>query len=871
MFCQRTRRQLFQQGVVQIDRTRGAHVTPDYRDYFAVMSKGKADRVELVIAGQQDILFRNERGKFRSVNREAGIQGHHIGLSAIWWDFNNDLHPDLYVSNDYKGADQLYRNNRDGTFTDVVETLCPHIPWFSMGADVGDVNNDGWIDLFASDMSGTSHYKQKIAMGDMSDDAWFLDLARPPQYMRNSLYLNTGGRRMLEIAKMAGVASTDWTWSPKFADLDNDGWLDLFVANGMSRDYMNSDLHEGGVRGGAQWKDQPVLREQNLVFRNRDGLHFDDVSKAWGLDQVSASYGAAFADLDRDGDLDLVTTNFGESVAVYENRSAQHRLLLQLIGSTSNRGGLGARVELVTSAGRQTRQLNSSQGFMSANEGLVHFGIGDAVIEKLVIHWPSGVVQTIESTQLKPNQLVMVQEPASSSEPVTSPTPEARFREVGLFSRHRHQESQFDDFAIQPLLPSKKSQLGPGIACGDVNGDGYDDYYLGAAAGSVGQLVLGGNRGSRSLVPNDDRYEDMGALFFDADSDGDLDLYVVSGGAELAAGSALLRDRLYLNTDNQWKMSRTSLPDLRDAGSCVCAADFDRDGDLDLFVGGYSVPGRYPESAQSRLLRNDNGHLVDATNELAPQLASVRLVTSAIWSDVDGDRWLDLLVAQEWGPVDVFLNRDGQLSRTPSTGIEQLHGWWGGIAGGDVDGDGDIDFVLANQGLNTKYHADAEHPARLYSGDFDGSGNLRLVEAKYESGILLPERGKSCSTGAIPILAERFSTYEAFATAGLEEIYTPQSLDSAESLSANMLESGTLLNDGNGRFTFQPLPALAQIAPIDGVALSDFDSDGSIDLVIAHNDFSPQRETGRMDGGVSLFLRGQGMGHLWLSGLGIVG
>ena len=645
------------------------------------------------------------------------------------------------------------------------------------------------------------------------------------------MFLNAGGQRMLEVAKIAKISNTDWTWSPKFADLDNDGWIDLFVANGMSRDFMNSDLHQGGSRGGEKWKDQPVLREKNLAFRNQDGLHFQNVSQAWGLDRLSASYGAAFGDLDRDGDLDLITTNFGEPVSIYQNQSERNRLVIKLVGSSSNRQGIGARVELTTSSGNQTRQLNTSQGFLSSNEPLVHFGLGNASIEQLVVHWPSGRRQTIMSSQLKPNQSVTIQEPTAKEIFTPAAPPSPRFRRSKTFTNYRHAERPFDDFEKQPLLPSKKSQLGPGIACGDLNEDGQDDFYLGGAAGVAGQIVLSNGQTTITVTPNGSIYEDMGALFFDADADGDLDLYVVSGGNEAAPNDESLRDRLYLRSQDKFEIAESQLPDLRDAGSCVCAADFDRDGDLDLFVGGYGVPWQYPKSAPSRILVNDNGHFQDATDRVSPELLDAELVTAGIWSDVNGDHWLDLVIAQEWGTIDVFLNEKGQLKKSAYTGVENQRGWWGGIAAGDVDGDGDIDFVVGNQGLNTKYHATEEHPAHLYVGDFDGTGKQRLVEAKYEAGILLPERGKSCSTAAIPILSERFKTYEAFAVAGLEEIYTPQTLKTAASLTANTLESGVLLNDGTGRFPIgYALPDLAQLAPVDGLVLGHFDGDGKLDL-----------------------------------------
>ena len=855
-------------GILQ-RKQRSVRVAPEYEDLFAIMSKGEEGRFELVIAGQEDVLLRNDGGVFRTVNREAGITGHGIGLSAVWWDYDGDGWPDLYVSNDYKGADQLYHNNGDGSFTNVIETICPHTPWYSMGADVGDINNDGWVDLFASDMSGTSHYRQKVSMGDMSDDAWFLDLSRPPQYMRNTMFVNPGGGRMLEVAQMAGISSTDWTWSPKFGDLDNDGLLDLFVANGMSRDFMHSDLANVGSRSSDNWKEQPILREKNLAFRNKGDLEFEEVGELWGLDELSASYGASLADLDRDGDLDLVTTDFDGPLLVYENQTQTgNRLLLKLVGTTSNRQGIGARVSIRTSDGQQTRVVTTAQGFMSSNESLVHFGLGDASVDAVTIRWPSGIVQELDGPKL--NTLTTITEPAT---PVGGNESQDRslrpvFTHVETFSAFRHRERPFDDYAAQPLLPAKKSQRGPGVACADINGDRADDFYFGGASGSAGSLVLGGviRDATPAAIVEDSECEDMGAIFFDADADGDLDLYVVSGGVEAPNGSPLLRDRLYIQSNGEFLRGEGVLPPIAESGSCVCASDFDRDGDLDLFVGGHCVPGSYPHSSPSRLLRNDGGMFADATEELAPDLLETQLVNGAIWSDANGDGAADLIVAQAWGTIDVFLNRNGRLEKSNGTGLSPYTGWWNGIVGGDIDGDGDIDYVVTNIGLNTKYHADPEHPVRLFTGDFDGGGKQRLVEAKYDGGILLPERGKSCSTAAMPILASRFSTYEAFALAGLEEVYTKEALDNATSLSATTLESGILINDGSAHYEFRPLPRFAQIAPSSGAVLTHLDGDGHLDLVLAQNDFSPQRETGRMDGGVSLFLRGDGLGgfvELW--------
>lgn len=858
-------RDAVQRGILNLAPGRVA-VTADHEELFQLVDKGQQGRMELIIAGQRDILFRRDEDGFHVANESAGIQGFGIGLAAVWWDFNEDGYPDIYVSNDYKGADQLYRNNGDGSFTDVTKELLPHTPWFSMGADIADINNDGIIDLLATDMSGTDHFKQKMAMGDMSADAWFMELARPPQYMRNAVYLNRGVGRMLEVAQMAGLANTDWTWSPKFGDLDNDGLVDLFVANGMSRDFTNSDLNEQiRSRYDSEWKKRPVLRQPNLAFRNRREVSFEDVSAKWGLNAMSASYGASLADLDRDGDLDVVVTNFDGPLSVFRNESQQGKsLLVRLQGTQSNRWGVGAKVTVDCGQEQQARYLNSTQGFMSANEPLLHFGMGDRdLVERLTIQWPSGTVQ--ELANLSSGHLYTITEPtrtqeqSSSLESATARQP--MFRRRMEFNQIRHTERPFDDYQTQPLLPARLSQLGPGIAVADVDGDGRDDFYLGGAAGQSGKLVFHDAVLSQPFLQDAD-CEDMGVLFLDVDADGDLDLYVVSGGVESTAGSTLLQDRLYLNQgQRRFEKSTQRLPELAESGGHVCAGDYDHDGDLDLFVGGRIVPGQYPLAPPSRIFENRSGQYIDVTSKVAPDMIGDRMVTSAIWSDANDDGWIDLLVAQHWGPVEIFINREGSFERqTNLCGLSEYTGWWNGIAGGDVDGDGDIDYVVTNQGLNTKYHADSQHPTRLYYGDFDGSGTRRLIEAKYENDTLFPIRGKSCSTAAMPGLKARFPTFQSFASAEFQQIYPSSSIEASVSLSATTLESGVFLNDGQARFSFQPLPRIAQVAPAHGVALLDVDTDGMLDVVLAQNDFSPQRETGRMDGGVSMLLRGDGKG-----------
>ncbi|MBI2949073.1 MAG: CRTAC1 family protein, partial [Verrucomicrobia bacterium] len=476
-------REAFQRGAIEATSDGKIRVSPAYRELFAAISKGDG-RSELIIAGQTDYLFHNSAARrFTVVNEAAGISGYHIGLAALWWDYNEDGFPDLYVSNDYKGPDQLYRNNGNGTFSDITPNALPAVPWSSMGSDIADINNDQRIDLFATDMSGSTHARRLLNYSEPEKDRWFLLRAHPPQYRRNMLFVNTGMDRFLELAYLAGLDSTDWTWSPKFGDLDNDGWTDLFIANGMSRDFINREQVDSLARNSG-WIRAPVLREANFAFRNRGDFRFENVGQPWGLDHVSASYGAALADLDRDGDLDLVVNNFDEPISVFRNTgSAGHRLLIRLKGKASNAWGIGATVQVQTAGHIQTHYLTLARGFMSANEPLVHFGLGNhASVAMLHVRWPSGREQSFEG--LEADRFYTITEPDEVLQKKTSPP-----RQPPLFAATQppagavHREREFDDFARQPLLPYRLSRLGPGVACADVDGDGDDDFYLGGAAG----------------------------------------------------------------------------------------------------------------------------------------------------------------------------------------------------------------------------------------------------------------------------------------------------------------------------------------------------------------------------------------------------
>ena len=661
-------------------------VAPEHQELAMVINLPSGEQ-KFAKAGQFDVLFKNELAetgllKFTDVTKQANISGNFHGLDATWWDYNADGYPDLYIANDFTDPDQFLKNNGDGTFSDVTLTAVPHTPWFAMGAAFGDLNNDSKLDLLTTDMSGTTHYREKMAMGSMESVAWFLDAVEPRQYMRNALYINTGTDRFIEAAHLAGLASSDWTWSVKVADFDNDGQEDVFTTNGFTRDYLNSDFNEQLKQQGSQqntlaWYEAPELKERNIAFRNLGELKFANESAAWGLDELGICFGAATGDLDGDGDLDLVLNNFDSPVSVFRNQSQQyHSLRISLQGTQSNRSGIGAKVTVQSDSKTWIRYHNPGNGFLSANEDVLHFGLGDVQqIRSIQVAWPSGVIQTI--SDVAADQHVSIVEPSEPASSVTpSLRPESLVKRTDLLANATHRERPFDDFLRQPLLPNRMSQWGPGLAAGDLDHDGDTDVVLGGAAGQATQVWLQDagrfqSLGSDALAQHADQ-EDMGMLIADFDGDGDQDLLVASGGVECDANDPLLADRMYWNQltetgELSFRYDADALPKDNFSSGPVAAADFDRDGDVDVFVGSRVVPHEYPVTPTSRLLQNQGNSFTNVTAEV-PGLAKTGMVTSAVWTDTNNDGWLDLVLALDYGAIRIFRNQAGQLQDATSDG-----------------------------------------------------------------------------------------------------------------------------------------------------------------------------------------------------------
>lgn len=857
-------------------------------------------------APNTDKLFKNNGDNtFSDVSKEAGILIEGYGLGIGICDINNDHWPDIYIANDFLSNDILYINQQDGTFKNDIAQYLDHQSRNGMGTDLQDINNDGHTDIMVLDMLPTSNLRQKTMFGlfDYDKYKFGLESGYQPQYARNTLQLNNGNGTFSEIGQLAGVNQTDWSWGTLMEDFNNDGLNDILITNGFRLDVTNMDfatysrqVTSTGIGTDEAKRNQmlvklrelPEIKLHNFIYQNNGDITFTDKSSAWGLSKPSYSNGTAFADLDRDGDLDLVMNNIDDHAFIYRNDvnkkdspSTTHFLRVKLVGETPNLHGIGTKLILKDGGKTQYKYFSPYRGYISTMENIIHFGLGsEELIDSLEIIWPDGKYQLLKDVQS--DQLISVRQSDAQVKKLKENKPAGTlFSDVTdtLGINYQHKEKDFADFKVQPILPHRHSQSGPGIAVGDINGDGLDDFYIGGSKEYRGALYLQNKSGAFQSHPHkvDSTTEDMGSLLFDADLDGDLDLYVVGGGSGVDAKSPVFVDHLYLNNGlGDFVKSEEALPEISGSGASVTAADYDQDGDLDLFVAGRIIPGYYPMPAQSYLLRNDSKRGVckftDVSADQLPKGGKLGLVTAALWTDYDNDGITDLMITGEWMPITILKNTGtGFEDKTAAAGLKDSNGWWNSLASGDFDHDGDIDYMLGNLGLNTQFKASVDEPVCIYAKDYDKNGRIDPVMCYYIEGKNYIAHSRDNLIEQISSMRGRFKTYSDYGNTPFDRSFLKEELKDAMVVKSNTFASSYLENLGNGKFNLSPLPVFAQLAPIYGMLTKDFNGDGHLDALMVGNSHATEVALGQYDACKGLYLMGDGNGNFTVQSNGTNG
>lgn len=830
-------------------------------------------------------LLRQDNGKFTDITIKSGINGSGLtyGLGAGIADLNDDSWPDLYISNDYAVPDYLYINNKNGTFTNTLQQSLGHTSQFSMGNDVADINNDGYPEIFTLDMLPEDNHRQKLLMAPDNYAKFDLNLRNGfyYQYMRNMLHVNNGNGTFSETGQFAGISNTDWSWAALLADYDNDGLKDLFVTNGYVRDYTNLDFikyMESYVKSKGRLMREDVLgiiehmpasNVVNYIFANEDGNRFKPMTKAWGMDRPSNSNGAAYADFDNDGDLDLIVNNINQNAYLYRNnaeKTGNTSLSVRLEGEGKNTLGLGAKVTVWSGGKKQVVEQMPTRGYLSAVSPVLHFGLGKARADSAEVQWLSGKSQRIRK--------VSGAEPLVFNEAKASLTRQSKTFQETIFTESKspialsQEKTTINDFKRQPLLLTQLSYLGPKLVKADVNNDGLEDVYVSGTPAEPGRLFL--QRPDKSFVykltsdfDKHKGYADADAIFADVNGDGSQDLYVASGGYHnLSSGDEALQDRLYLNDGKgNFTLASQWLPAIRSSKGCVASADFNGDGRIDIFVGGRVVPGRYPETPESYILLNEGNRFTDQTNRYAPQLRKIGMVTDAVSIDVNRDGKLDLIIAGEWMRITVLLNEQGKLIDRTTNYFDNTHaGWWNSLDTADFNNDGYVDLVAGNMGLNSQCKASDRQPAEMYFRDFDNNGSVDPLFCFYIQGKSYPYVTRDELLEQIGAMRSRYTDYKSYADVTISDLIKKEDLAEAGHLTANDFQTRIFLGSASGKFTPVTLPIEAQYSPVYATHVLDYDSDGNADVILAGNNSRMKIKIGKYDANYGALLRGDGKG-----------